>query len=162
MARQSWKNRQPSSLRQAMEWCLEYARVRHNRSVDNVADLMGLSNKWIVYKWMESGRLPSILIRPFEVACGIEYVTRYIGHSAHKLLIDIPTGKRSTEKGINQLQASFSDSMGLLIKFYDGEATPEETAAALVTTMEQLAWHKKTVECTQQPEFDFMEDSSND
>lgn len=156
MAPRSWKSRQPGSLRQAMEWCLDYARVRHNRSVDRVADLMGLGSKWGLYKWLESGKLPAVLIRPFEAACGIDYVTRYIGHSAHKLLIDIPTGKRATGKDINTLQGSFTEAVSLLLKFYDGAAEAEETLAALYTTMEQLAWHQGAVERHRQPELDFV------
>lgn len=157
MTRMGWKNRQPTSLRQAMEWCLDYARSKHNCSVDNVADLMGLSNKWAIYKWLENGRLPAVLIRPLEAACRIDYVTRYIGHSAHKLLIDIPTGKKSTSQDINTLQASFTDAISLLLKFYDGKTDADETLAALITTMEQLALHKGEVERHRQPELDFQE-----
>lgn len=153
----SWKNRQPASLRQSMEWCIEYGRVRHNRSVDRIADLMGLSNKWVIYKWLENGRLPTVLIRPFENACGIDYVTRYIGHSGHKLLIDIPTGKRASDKDINSLQSAFADSVSLLLQFYEGQADADETLAALTTTMENLAWHQGTVKRHRQPEFDFHE-----
>lgn len=154
MTRHSWKNRQPSSLRQAMEWCLEHARAKHNRSVDHVADLMGLPNKWVVYKWLENGRLPALLIRPFETACDIEYVTKYIGHSAHKLVIDMPTGNRVKGRDINDLQASFTTAVGLLIQFYDGESNPDDTLSALVTTMEQLAWHRAEVQRNQQPDLE--------
>ncbi|WP_029132706.1 hypothetical protein [Sedimenticola selenatireducens] len=155
MTRRSWKNRQPTSLRQAMEWCLEYARERHNRSVDRVAELMGLASRWTLYKWLESGRLPAILIRPFEEACGITYVTRFIGHSAHKLLIDIPTGRNATAKDINGLQASCTEVVGKLLAFYEGKVGTEETLATLHTTMEQLAYQQRTVEKHQQPELGF-------
>ena len=155
MTQASWKNRQPSSLRQAMEWCLEHARVRHNRSVDRVADLMGIANKWAIYKWLESGRLPAILIRPFEEACGVDYVTRFVGASAHKLLIDIPTGKRTSETDINSLQGSFTEAVSLLLKFYGGKANADETLSALTTTMSHLAWHRGEVERNRNPELDF-------
>lgn len=158
MAHASWKNRQPSSLRQAMEWCLEYARERHNRSVDRVADLMGLTNKWVIYKWLESGKLPAILIRPFEEACGIDFVTRFLGHSAHKLLIEIPTGKRATQAEINALQGSFAEAISLLLKFYDGQAEAAETLSALTATMSHLAWHRGEVERNRYPELDLEGD----
>ena len=32
----------PTSLPQAMHLCLEHARIRHNRSVERIAELMGL------------------------------------------------------------------------------------------------------------------------
>jgi hypothetical protein len=161
MARVSWKNRQPTSLRHGMELCMEYARVKHNRSIDHIADLMGLPNRWVLYKWLENGRLPSILIRPFEAACGCEYVTRYIGHSAHKLLIDIPSGRKATGKSINDLQASFTEAVSLLLKFYEGDSPADETLAALFNTMEELAWHHGSVERHQQPEFELQEDSND-
>lgn len=160
MAARGFKNRQPGSLRQALELCLEYARVRNNRSVDRVADRMGLSSKWSLYRWLQNGRLPANLIRPFEEACGIDYVTRYIGHSAHKLLIDIPSGRKVRNQDINTLQASFTDSLSLLIKFYDGTAPADETLASLYTTMTCLAWHQGTVERQIQPELDLMEEAS--
>lgn len=157
MASRRWNNRQPGTLRQAMEWCLEHARERHNRSVDRVAELMGLSSKWVLYKWLESGRLPAVLIRPFEMACGIDYVTRFIAHSAHKLLIDIPTGKRASNNDINTLQACFTDAVALLLRFYDGQAEAEETLSSLTTTMERMAWHRGEVARHQHPQLDFAE-----
>ena len=157
MPRIAWKNRQPASLRQGMEWCLEFAREKHNRSVERVADLMGLNSKWQLYKWMENGRLPSILIRPFEVACGIDFVTKYIGHSAHKLLINIPSGKKATGKDINSLQSSFITTVDLLLKFYESKADTQETLAGIYDSLEELAWHQGMVERHKQPDFDFEE-----
>ncbi|SFT99980.1 hypothetical protein [Halomonas saccharevitans] len=129
--------------------------MKHQRSVDRVADLMGLTSKWALYKWMESGRMPAILIRPFEQACGIDLVTRYIGHSGHKLLVDIPTGKRASGTDINALQASFAEAVGLLLSYYDGQTEAEDTLGALYTTMEHLAWHQGTIERHRQPQLDF-------
>lgn len=157
MARISWKKRQPTSLRHGMELCLEYARFKHNRSVDQVSDLMGQASRWTLYKWMENGRLPAVLIRPFEAACGADYVTRYIGHSAHKLLIDIPTGKRASGKDVNTLQASFTEAISLLLSFYENQQDSEATLNALYQVMEQLAVHQGQVEKHHQPELNFNE-----
>ena len=154
-SRRRKKQQQPTSVRQGMEFCLENARVKKNLSVDRVADKMGLSSKWLLYKWMNNGRMPIILVRPFEEACGVDYVTRYIGHSAFKLLIDIPVGKRVSDKDINSLQASFSEAIGLLLKFYDGKSEIDETLAALTDVMEKLAWHQGNVERFHQPELEF-------
>lgn len=154
MKRKYWKDRQPSSLRQGMELCLEYARFKHNRSVDQVADMMGLANKWTLYKWLENGRLPSVLIRPFETACGTDYVTRFIAHSAHKLLVDIPTGRKATSTDVNALQASFTDAVSLLLKFYEDRQAVDETLSSLFLVMEQLALHQGQIEKFKQPELD--------
>jgi len=130
---------------------MEYAREKNNHSVDRIADLMGLNSKWSIYKWLESGRMPAILIRPFEAACGIDLVTRYIGHSANKMLIEIPTGKRVTATDLNELQASFAGAVSLLVEFYERQKGSDEALAVLTGLLEDVAWHRLNVEKHQQP-----------
>ncbi|WP_135456793.1 hypothetical protein [Vibrio echinoideorum] len=158
MARRSWKNVHPNSLRHAMELCLEHARQKKNLSVDRVADLMGQSNKWNLYKWMENGRMPASLIRPFEYACGIELITQYLAASSHKLLIAIPAGRTCEAKDINELQSSFTQSVSLLIKFYSNRENPEETLASLTQVMRDVAYHHENVHRSLEPELILFEE----
>ena len=155
MATNKWKKKQARSLRHAMELCLENARATKNLSVDKVADQMGLSSRYTLYKWMENSRMPIILVRNFEFVCGVEYVTSYLCHSAFKLMIDMPTGKRVTDSDINSLQSTFAESMTVLINFYAGNSEVDETKASLANIMEKLAWHRQNAECFQQPELEF-------
>ena len=157
MKRRNWKRIQPNSLNHALELCLLHARERLNLSVEQVADLMGLANHWTLYKWQQSSRIPAVLIRPFEAACGINYVTRYLAHSDHKLLIDIPTGRKATDKEINSLQASFSSAVSVLLAFYEGNAEVDQALAELTGLMEELAWHQNNVERYSQPELELEE-----
>ena len=154
----SWKRLIPTSLSHAMELCLQHAKEKHNRSVDQVADLMGIPNKWNIYKWVESGRLPAVLIRPFEHACGIDFVTRYLAHSDHKLLIDIPTGRRAAHREVNDLMGAAHEAVGLLLKFHEGQANANDTIGAITGVMESLGWHRGNVEKSAQPEFEFEEE----
>lgn len=151
MPKVSWKRRSPGSLRQAMEWCLEHGREKHNLSVDRIADHMGLSNKWVLYKWLENGRMPAILIRPFESACGIDLVTRYLGHSSNKMLIEIPTGRKASSREVHDLQASFTQAVGLLLVFYDTQSGADEAHSALTSLLEDVAWHRKNISEHMQP-----------
>lgn len=157
MKRRDWKRLRPTNFSHAMELCLDHARAAHNRSVDRVAELMGLPNKWVIYKWMESGRMPGNLIPAFENVCGIGYVTQWLAQAAHKLLIDIPTGRNATAKDIHELQAVAHDAVGLLIRFYQSQASADETLAALNDLMRDLAWHRINVEKFAQPELALME-----
>ncbi|MCL1162493.1 hypothetical protein L2728_11475 [Shewanella chilikensis] len=156
MAKRNWKKVTANSLRHAMELCLEHARERKNLSVDRVADLMGLPNKWTLYKWLENGRIPAVLIRPFEHACGITLITRYLTASSGQLVIDIPAGKRADASDINALQGSFSDAMGLLIKFYNGQAEADDTLGALTQLMSGIAWHRENVNKSLAPELELF------
>lgn len=158
MAKQNWKRVRPSSLRHAMELCIKHAREKKNLSVENVSDLLGLAGHWTLYKWMESGRMPSNLIRPFEHACGIEFMTQYIATSAHKLLIDVPSGRASSAEDINELQASFSEAVGLLINFYKSQNQDQldNTLAALNSVMSDIAYHRENVSKVNSPELNLF------
>lgn len=135
-----------------MELCIEHAREKHNRSVDRVADLIGVANKFTLYKWIESGKLPAISIRPFEHACGCDLVTRYLAHSAHKLMIDIPTGARVDAEGVHRLSEACNAAVGELIRFYKDDATADEAVAKITAAMEVLAWHRGNALKFAQPE----------
>lgn len=153
MAR-NWKRTHPTSLSDAIALCLEFGREKHNRSVDRVADLMGVTNKWTLYKWVENGRIPAILIRPFEHACGADFVTRYLALSGHKLVIDVPVGKRTGLAEIQALQEATTAAMGGLIEFSTGKASAADVISSITLALEGLAWHRVNVAKTAQPELE--------
>lgn len=153
--RRNWKRVRASSLREAMELCIEYAREIRHLSVEQVSDLMGEASKWTLYKWIESASIPARKIRPFEHACSCTYVTDFLGASAHKLVIDIPKGKRASDMDIVELQSRLSDAVGSLIRFYQGGADAEQTEAAITGVMADLAFHRENVKRSAQPELGF-------
>ena len=154
MSRRDWKKLRPRSLPHAMELCLAYAKERHNRSVEQVADLMALPNKWRLYKWVENADMPSRHILGFEHACGIDYMTQYHAHSGHRLLIDIPIGRPVEAADLHKLQEMTNDAVGALIAFAAGTATADDVITATTQAMEGLAWHRANVEKHQQPELE--------
>lgn len=146
---------QPTSLRNALELCKEHARVVLNLSVERIADAMGLPDHWIIYKWIESGRIPANMIRPFELACGIDFVTRWLAGTNGKLLIDVPSGRDLTETDIVELHNGFGAALALLSDFYAGRADADATLAALTSHLQQVAWHHANVRQHAHPELDF-------
>lgn len=155
MSQRNWKTAQPRDLRDAMDLCVEFARVKHNRSVDTVAELMGEVNKWTLYKWMQEASLPLRLVKPFEHACGADYVSRWLAMSGNKLVIEIPQGRKCGPVDIQELQAASHEAIGVLMKFYAEQGNVEETVAALQTALERMAWHRGNVEKYRQPELPF-------
>lgn len=151
MPRRNWTHVRPTSLRHAMELCTEFALVKHNRSVEQLAELMGLNSHWVLYKWMSSGRMPANMIRPFEHACGAHYVTQYIGTSAHRLVIPIPSGRVPDGQDIHALQAAMTRAVGELLSYHRGEASAGDTINAIDEAMAGLAWHRETVNTSDQP-----------
>ncbi|RKT44513.1 hypothetical protein BDD21_1898 [Thiocapsa rosea] len=138
-----------------MELCLGHARERRNMSVDRVADAMGLASRFTLYKWLESGRMPAVLIHPFELACGATFVTSYLAASAHKLLIDMPTGRAVDGDDIAGLHGSFASAVEALAGFYGGRSDAPATLGRLLELMQTVAWHHGNVERHSQPQLDF-------
>ena len=154
MPRRNWKRFHPNSLRAALQGCLDFARERHNRSIQQVSDLMGLKSHWTLYKWLESGRMPATLIRPFEHACGATFVSEFLALSAGKITIDIPTGQRPTAEDLLALQEVCSLAVRELLRFAKEEKDPDRVVAAITPALEQLCWHRRNVQTHIQPELD--------
>ncbi|UDF35599.1 UNVERIFIED_ORG: hypothetical protein LHJ69_00425 [Shinella sp. XGS7] len=155
--RRQWKRIQPNSLRHALELCKDHAREKLNRSVERIADEMGVADHWTVYKWLQTGRIPANLIRPFETACGIDYVTRWLAGSSGRLLIEMPSGRALKSTDVVALHGSFAEALQLLTDYYagKGKTAPEEALAALTLHLEQVCWHRANVAQFSTPELDF-------
>ncbi len=148
----------PQSLQQALEACLNHARTKHRQSIERIAADMGLANHWNLYKWVESGRLPAVLIRPFELACRCNFVTRFLAHSSHHLVIDIPTGKLPAASDLQTVQAAANDAMSALIGFAAGKVDSLAVIDAVTAAMEHLAYQRENVKHTSQPELELEGD----
>ncbi|MBA6042857.1 hypothetical protein [Pseudomonas lactis] len=154
MNRRRWKNVRPTSLRHALELCKDFAIDAHNKSVQRIADEMGLPDHWALYKWLQTGRMPANLIRPYERVCNCDYVTRWIAASAGRLTIEMPTGRNCTAQDTQALQELLTTAAGKLLSFYAKNSEAEETLASIQAAMEGLAWHRGNVSQTQHPQLE--------
>ncbi|TBV10233.1 hypothetical protein [Stutzerimonas kirkiae] len=157
MKRRNWKHAQPSSLRQALEWCKEHARERHNLSVERIAERMGLPDHSALYKWLANGRMPAVLIPVYERVCGINLVSRWLAATAGKVLIDVPTGRAATAHDTQRLQEILTETSGAVLAFYAGKNDVPETLAALQNALEELAWHRGNVQQHANPQLELGE-----
>lgn len=155
MGARRWKQYVPDSLRSALEGCKDYAREKHNKSVERIAAEMGLTDHWSLYKWLQNGRMPASLLLPYENTCGINLISRWLAASSGKLLIDIPTGRGAAAQDIQTLQEQLHQVTGLLMDFYANKATAEDTLEGVQNAMQSLAWHRGNVQQHQQPQLEF-------
>ena len=155
MNKRRWKSARPTSLRNAMELCKEYAREVHNKGMQRIADEMGVPDHWTVYKWLQTARMPASMIRPYEQACGCDYVTRWIAASAGRLTIEIPSGRKCAAEDMQALQELLNTAAGKLMAFYAKNSEADETLAAIQQAMESLAWHRGNVSQSNNPQLDF-------
>lgn len=154
MRRRNWKSAQPSSIRQALEWSLEFAKERHNLGVERIAERMGQPNHWALYKWVSEGRMPAVMIPAFEHVCGINLISRWLAATGGKLLVDIPTGRRCSAQDMQELQTVLTATTGALLAFYSGTATAGDTLAAVQAGLEALAWHRGNVAQHEHPQLE--------
>lgn len=155
MKRRNWKRVYPHTMQEAIRLCLDWAAHRHNRGVARVAELMGIS-EWTVYKWMSEGSMPSSRIRPFEFACDATYVTEYIGHSARKLVVDIPSGSVAGGDDLLALNAKLQDAVQLLTQFYHGDLDDDAVIGGVTAAMTELAKHRVNVSKSEAPELELF------
>ena len=156
MTRRNWKALQPSSLRHAFELCKDHARERLNKSVEGIAEDMGLADHWVLYKYLQKGSMPANLIRPYELACGINYVTRWQASSGGCLLVQIATGRKLAHADIVELHEHFAMALKLLTDYYAKPGDPSAALAALTTHMEHVAWHRQNVAQHINPQLDLQ------
>jgi hypothetical protein len=149
-----WKRQRPSSFKHALELCTQYALKVHNRSIPRIAELMGEHNHHNLYKWLANGRIPGVLIPAFEHACGIDYVTQHLAARGNKLVIEIPTGRKTKTLEISELQILFGETVSELSRFYEGSSTADETLAGIENAIRGLAYHHCNVSKSSQPELE--------
>lgn len=140
-----------------MELCLEHAKSRHNRSLEGVAVQMGMANHWVLYKWVANGNLPVRKIRPFEAACGINLVSRWLAASGGNLLVPIPSGRAVRALDVNELQGLLTAAVAAILAFIDRRAEAAAVIEAITAGLAGLAWHRANIEKHYQPELDFGE-----
>ncbi|MEA1989012.1 MAG: hypothetical protein U9N57_07380 [Pseudomonadota bacterium] len=162
MAYINWKKARPTSLQEAFWLVKKHGMEKKNLSVPRIAELMGLDDESILYKWMKQATMPINKIASFEHVCGANYVSIYLASSDNKLLIDIPTGKNLEPVSVLEMQTTFNHAITLLMKCAAGNATADETVAALTSSMSDLAYHRENVQKQESPELDFGLESDND
>lgn len=153
--RRSWNRIRATSLRHGLELCKDHAREKLNLSVEGIASGMGVADHWTVYKWIQTGRIPAILIRPFETVCGIDFVTRWLVASSGRMLVEIPSGRALKDTDVVELHNGVTQALKLLTDFYAGKAEADDTVAALTAHLENVAWHRANVAQHSAPELDF-------
>ena len=155
--RKFWKAYQPTSCRDALHQCKTFAQEVRNLSVERIADQMGLPDHWALYKWIENGRFPFVLIPAYESACGINLPSRWLAATQRRLLVDMPVGRAATEDDLVQLGTGFQQAVQLLSDFYkaNGGADAAPVLDALRAHLQSVAFHHANVAGFAEPELPF-------
>lgn len=159
MTRRNWKRYVPTSLREALQGCKDFALERQRLSVERIAERMGLEDHWVLYKWISSARMPLVLVPAYQHVCGIDLVNRYLAASAGQLLVPVPTGRRAEPTELVALNSGFAQALQLLTDFYDAGTgrvpDPGATLEALRSHLEAVAAHHANVSAYANPELEF-------
>lgn len=149
----NWKRLIPRSTVEAMRLCKDFAKERHNLSVERIADKMGVSAD-LLYKWLSNGQMHLSLVQSYEAICGIHFVSDHLSYARGLLLVPMPTGRDLYDEDMLQMHQSFAAAMTLLADFYAGRADLGATQDMLTKHMEQTAWHRTNAAQHAQPELE--------
>lgn len=136
--------------------CKDYAKAKHNLSVERIADIMGLTPGRL-YQHLDNGDMPFNRVRSFQLACKCNFVTQYMAHGDDCILIKRPKGKKVSDEKMLHFNATFSKALNELTEFMTNHQNPEAVIAALNEHLEHTAWHCVNVQKVAQPELDFGE-----
>ena len=157
MSGRNWRTANPASFEDAMVLCLDYAQEKHRRNVQRVAALHVPSQNTI-HGYLRGGSIPGRKLEAFQHACGCDFLTRYLAHSAGNLLIPIPTGKRVGVDDVHRLQGTLNDAVRALLGFAAGTLDADGVNAAMTSAMEALAWQRENAARNDQPELELRHD----
>lgn len=148
----------PSNFGDALNMCKDHAKIKHNLSVERIADEMGLSTVRL-YQMLDSGDMPISRLLNFQRICRCNYVTRYLAHRDNFMLVKIPTGGKVSDELMLTINKSFHEALNELTEFYTHGQNPDIAIAALTKHMTNIAWHKGNVEKQMQPDLNFEDDN---
>lgn len=140
-----------TSLRSAFEQDKNFALTRHRRGVERIAELMTVPPH-VLYKWLETCRMPVAVLPGWEHATGGSAVVRYLASHGHRMLLDIPSGRDLIATDVQGLQRITHEAIGALLGFSEGKTGAEDTMAALLQAIGALAFHRENVRKAAQPE----------
>ncbi|QDF95171.1 hypothetical protein CJ010_00695 [Azoarcus sp. DD4] len=143
----------PTSLRAAFEADKAHALGKRRLSTERLAELMAVTPA-VLYKWLENDSMPVNRIPLWEHITGSDYVVRYLTANAHRVVIEIPTGRNINAEDVHVLQATLNGSVGALLDFMKGDMERDTCVAKVSTGLESLAWHRENVRKNDQPELD--------
>lgn len=144
----------PTSLKAAFEIDKVHARNRHRLSVEHIAELMDLT-PGNLYKQIDDGTMHVSRLLGWAHHTGSDAVVRYLASRIHKVVIDIPTGRRAEADDVHVLQATLNGAVGALLDFMRGDLDRDACMAKLGAGLESLAWHRENVRKADQPELEF-------
>jgi len=80
----------------AIAACLRHAKIERCRDIQDIAKAMGLPNHWVLYKWIETARIPALMVPSFEDACGAAFLSQSLAEASGLIAIKAPTAQAAT------------------------------------------------------------------
>lgn len=129
-----------SRIHTAIRECLDHAKRVLYRDVASLAELMSLDNKWVLFKWAETGRIPAIAIPAFEEACGSNALSKCLAEAAGGLTIPAPTGRLARVTTSAETHLLAASAIAKAVSAEIDHSKTDEAIRAINGAIEALAW----------------------
>lgn len=129
----------------AMNACVTHAADHYGINITDIANLTGV-NKWTLFKWLESGRMPVTELKKFEDICHARFVTRHLADHAGMLLVSRPKGLETPEATLLTANKAMADALSAVSACIGGQIGVKPAIKAIDAAMEVLAVLRRQVD----------------
>lgn len=130
-----------SSVVDAVKECAQYAKTFRYLSREGVAEKMGFTGgaRWVVYKWVDEGKVPARHIPAFERACGTNLLTSCLVRVAGQIAVPMLPPESAPPLDLARTQVVLAEAMATVTSaLYDGDRRGQ-AVTAINSAIEALA-----------------------
>ena len=94
----------------AIRDCLSTAKATRYRNINDVAAAMDVSRE-VLYKWVQTGRIPAVQVPAFEQACADASLTRALAAAQGYLLVPATADSQTPELALATVQSQVAAAL---------------------------------------------------
>lgn len=122
------------------------------KSVEELADALGLESKWTLYKQLADLRVPLHSLIPFMAACGSRIILKWLASGCDYLLLPRPRGRKVRPGEAAAVVSDVTKRLGRALELAREPKHKDKALLELDAAMTSIAGLRGALEKARQPE----------